>query len=412
MIQKGRSRHILPPFFVLGDVKNPNAAPEMLICFDKGGVVPGSSNFWRVKRMRIYKVFVVAFLLISFNSALFAEDFYLDGPRNEGLLRLEIDNDAFLDKDSNFSNGWSIQYHSVRYASWEESKAPGFVKWVGQHFPTLDDDDSIVRYGQGIGQNMLTPGDLEAEFYREGDLPYAGTLTYTLNWQSFNRQKARSFQASVGVLGEESYAEEFQKFFHNDLGLGDDPKGWDTQRDTEPIVNFAYQHGWRLAHWGEYHNGWAGQFALGPSVHLGNLFTAVELGLALRFGWNIIEGFNTFPAPPGRGFFQAYHLPKPASASPHGIEFVLGASAGAFIYSVVFDGSIITDDDRDVEREDFIYDGFIALNYHYYDVFSIRVSLILSSDYLDEDELPPPLPGRDPTSNDTSYGTFLIDYHF
>jgi hypothetical protein len=351
-------------------------------------------------------------LLIYFNTTVFAEDFYLDSPRNKGTLRFEIDNDSIVDEDSNFSNGWSIQYHSVRYASWEETKAPGFVKWVGKHFPTLDDDDSIVRYGQGIGQNMVTPGDLDAEIPQEGDLPYAGTLTYTLNWQSFNRQTASSFQVSVGVLGEESYADEFQEFFHDDLGLGDVPQGWDTQRDTEPIVNVAYQHVWRLAHMGQYHNGWAGQFVLGPSVLLGNLFTAVELGFALRFGWNMLEGFNTFPAPPGRGFFQAYHLPKPSSASPHGVEFVLGARASGLIYSVLYDGSEITDDERDVEREDFVFSGLIGLNYHYYDRFSIRVSLLLASDLLDEDELPDPLPGREQTGNDNSFGTFLFDFHF
>jgi hypothetical protein len=362
--------------------------------------------------MKTYRILLITFLLVSFNTSLFAEDFYLDSPRNKGTLRFEIDNDAFLDEDSNFSNGWSIQYHSVRYASWEETKAPEFVKWVGKHFPTLGDDDSIVRYGQGIGQNMVTPGDIEAEIPQPGDLPYAGTLTYTLNWQSFNREKARSFQVSVGVLGEESYADEFQKFFHDDLGLGDEPQGWDTQRDSEPIVNVAYQHLWRLAHRGEYHNGWAGQLMLGPSVHLGNLFTAAELGFALRFGWNILEGFNTFPAPPGRGFFQAYHLPKPSSASPHGIEFVLGARATGLAYSVLYDGSEITDDERDVEREDFIYSGAISVNYHYYDRFSIRLSLILTSDILDEDELPPPRPGGEQTSNDNSFGTVLIDYHF
>ena len=362
--------------------------------------------------MHIYKFVLVVFLSLYFSSTLFAEDFYLDSPRNKGLLRFEIDNDAVLHEDSNFTSGWSIQYHSLRYANWEESKAPGFIKWVGNHFPTLHGEDCIVRYGQGVGQNILTPGDLKAETYRKGDLPYAGTLTYSLNWQSFNRRKASSFQISLGVLGEESFAEQFQKFFHNDLGLGEDPKGWKTQRDTEPIVNLAYQHGWRIAHFGDYHNGWAGQVALSPSIHLGNLFTAVELGFELRLGWNIIEGFNTFPAPPGRGFFQAYHLPKPMFASQHGIEFVLGASAGAFIYSVVFDGSIITDDDRDVEREHFIYDGYIALNYHYYDVFSIRMSLMLTSDYLDEDKLPPPLPGREQTRNDASFVSIILDYHF
>jgi hypothetical protein len=349
---------------------------------------------------------------VYFNTTLFAEDFYLDSPRNKGTLRFEIDNDAIWDEDSNFSNGWSLQYHTVRYASWEETEAPGFVKWVGKHFPTLDDDDSIVRYGQGIGQNMITPGDIEAEVPQEGDLRYAGTLTYTLNWQSFNRRTARNFQVSVGVLGEESYADEFQEFFHDDLGLGDEPMGWDTQRDTEPIVNVAYQHVWRLAHMGQYHNGWAGQIALGPSAHLGNLFTAVELAFGLRFGWNILEGFNTVPAPPGRGFFQDYNLPKPSYASPHGFEVILAARASGLIYSVLYDGSIITDDDRDVDREDLLFSGLIGLNYHYYDRLSIRASLILNSDIIDEDELPDPLPGRDGTSNDTSFGTFAIDFHF
>ncbi len=326
--------------------------------------------------------------------------------------RCPINNDAVWDDDSQFTNGWSLQYHTVRYASWEETKAPGFVKWVGKHFPTLHDDDSIVRYGQGIGQNMMTPEDIEAKIPLEGDLPYAGTLTYTLNWQSFNRRAARNFQVSAGVLGQESLAEEFQKLVHDDLGMGREPRGWDTQRKTEPIVNISYQHFWRLAHLGEYNNGWAGQISLGPSAHLGNLFTAVELGFGLRFGWNILEGFNTFPAPPVRGVFQAYYLPKPSFVSPHSVEVILGAQATGFIYSVLYDGSIITDDDRDVDREDFIYSGLIGLNYHYYDWFSIRVSLIYTSDVLVEESLPDPRPGHEKTSVDNSFGTFVIDFHF
>jgi lipid A 3-O-deacylase len=362
--------------------------------------------------MKIYRLFLIGFLLVLFNSTLFAEDFYLDSPRNEGTLRFEIDNDAIFDKDSNFSNGWSLQYHTVRYASWEETKAPGFVKWVGEHFPTLHDDDSIVRNGHGIGHNMITPENIDLEIPQVGDIPYAGTLTYTLNWQSFNRRTARNFQVTAGVLGEEALAEPLQKFVHNDLALGDDPKGWDTQRDTEPIINIAYQYIWRLTHLGEYNNGWAGQIALGPSAHLGNLFTGVDLGLGLRFGWNILEGFNSFPAPPGRGFFQAYFLPKPSFASPHGVEFILGGRVSGVIYSVLYDGSIITDDDRDVERDDYIFSGLIGLNYHYYDFLSIRVSYLLNSDFIDEDSLPAPLPGEDKSSSDASYATLQFDFHF
>jgi lipid A 3-O-deacylase len=129
---------------------------------------------------------VFGILLVSSDKLLYADPFHLDSFYNKGTLRIEMDNDAIWDKDSNFTNGWSFQYHTVRYATWEETRAPAFIKWVGNHFPTLAADDSIVRYGQGIGQNMITPGDLTHPNPPEGDLPYAGTLTYTLNWQSFN----------------------------------------------------------------------------------------------------------------------------------------------------------------------------------------------------------------------------------
>ncbi len=362
--------------------------------------------------MGIYTFFLMAFLLISFDSSLFAGDFNLDSPRNKGTWRFEVNNDAVFDKDSNFSNGWSLQYHTVRYASWEETEAPGFIKWVGKHFPTLHDDDSIVRYGQGIGQNMITPENLSLETPQGGDLPYAGTLTYTLNWQSFNQRTARNFQVTAGILGEETLAEDFQKFVHVDLDRGRTPRGWDTQRKTEPIVNIGYHHLWRLASLGEYDNGWAGNIALGPIAHLGNLLTAVELAFEMRFGWNILEGFNSYPAPPGRGFFQAYYLPKPSLAAAHSVEVVFGARASGLIYSVLYDGSIITGDDRSVEREDFVYAGLIGLNYHYYDWFSIRASLNYTSAILDEEVLPDPLPGYEKTSTENSYGTLAIDFYF
>ena len=125
-----------------------------------------------------------------------------------------------------------------------------------------------------------------------------------------------------------------------------------------------------------------------------------------------MEGFKAFPSSPGRGCFQAYHLLKPVSACHHGIEMVLGANTGALIYSVVYDGSLLTTDERDVEREYLIYDVYIGLNYHYYDVFSIRASLMLTSNFLDEDKLPEPLPGREQTRDDASYFSVVVDFHF
>jgi hypothetical protein len=362
--------------------------------------------------MRTCIFFFVPFLLVNLNNVIFAENFFLDSPSNTGTFRFEIDNDTIWNKDNNFTNGWSLQYHTVRYANWEESKSPGFIKWVGEHFPTLDNEGFIVRNCHGIGQNMITPGDLNAKTPSEGDLPYAGTLTYTLNWQSFNREMARNLQVSLGILGKESLAEQFQKFVHNDIGPGEDPKGWETQRNTEPIFNIGYEHPLRLAYMGNYTNDWAGQFSLIPSVSFGNLFTAAEAGLALRIGWNMLEGFNTYPAPPGRGFFQASHLPKPSIASPHSFELVLGARGCGLGYSVIYDGSMITDDDRNVERNKFILTRGIGIFYHYYSLFSIRLTFQRSTDLLDDDSIPNPEPGEDKTNADVSYGSLIIDLYF
>ena len=365
---------------------------------------------------KLHRCLLVAVLLLTANTAMAAEDFYLDSPYNKGTFRFEIDNDALWNEDSNFSNGWSLQYHTKRYDAWDETKVkPGFmggaIKWVGNHFPTLGDDASIVRYGQGIGQNMVTPGDLGNPNPPPGDLPYAGTFTYTLNWQRFNRKTASNFQISAGVLGEEAGAEWFQKAVHDIIG-STTPEGWDTQRDTEPILNLAYMYSWRLAHYGEYTNGWAGQLALIPTAHLGNLLTAAELGLRFRTGWNMPEGFSAFPAPPGRGLYADQHIPKPSTASPHGVELVLGFRASGIAYSVLYDGSVITDDDREVERENYLLTGLAGLNYHYYKLLSIRLALVYTSDLLKEEFLPEPRPGEDKTGTDNSFGTLMIDFYF
>jgi hypothetical protein len=78
----------------------------------------------------------------------------------------------------------------------------------------------------------------------------------------------------------------------------------------------------------------------------------------------------------------------------------------------VYDGSILTSDDRSVVRNTLIFAGGFGINYHYYKRFSIRLSLLYNSTLLDEESLPEPLPGQDRTSTDNSYGTLVIDFHF
>lgn len=355
---------------------------------------------------------VAAFMMMTCAARSMADDLYLDSPLNQSTLRFEINNDVIWKKDSNFSNGWSLQYHTKRYAGWDDMRAPELLKWVGNHFPTLGDGDSLVRHGHVIGQNMFTPGDLSAEVPQEGDLPYAGTLTYSISWQRFNRRNATTLQLTIGVLGGESLAESFQKTVHTILNADNQPEGWDTQRSSEPILNIGYKYLLSLMRLGTITNGWAGQLTLAPSASLGNLATMLDVDLAYRFGWNMHEGFATFPAPPGRGFFQTADLPKPSFASPHGIEMVVDVRGSGLLYSVVYDGSLITGDDRNVERHSFFLTGLLGLTYHYYRSFSLHLYFQASTDLLKSECLPDPPPEKEATQTDVSYGALMVDFHF
>jgi lipid A 3-O-deacylase len=261
--------------------------------------------------MKSVLTIVVAALLLVVECLAGDEKFFLDSPTNKGAFRLEIDNDIIWNRDSNFTNGWSIQYHTVRYESWEETVAPEFCKWIGKHVPTLGDQDSIVRFGQGIGQIMITPEDITNPDPPVGDLPYAGTLTYTLNWQSFNRQTARNFQITAGLLGEESYAGDVQEFLHSVWGWGEDPARVAHPARYRTDCESGLPTSFPSCPKGTYTNDWAGHIFFGPTAVLGNLMTSIEAGIGFRVGWNMQEGSIRFRQRRVSAFFRQLTSPNP-----------------------------------------------------------------------------------------------------
>lgn len=362
--------------------------------------------------MCIKNIFTIVLLILPVSTATAADTFHLESANNKSLVRFELDNDIIWNDDSNFTNGWSLQYHSKQYSSWDSSDAFALYKWVGNTLPGLNPEGSVVRYGHSIGQNMITPGDISNPHPPENDLPYAGTISYSANWQRFNEDNATIFQVTLGILGEPSLAEQFQKFVHNDLDLSGPPNGWDTQRADEPVFNLGYQYSQKIVAFGSYDNAWAGQFEISPAVSLGNIYTAADLEIGFRFGWNMPKGFAVTAAPPVAGFFHSMEIIKAETASAHSIDFYIGGHGTALLYSVFYDGSLLTSDDRDVARDDFMAAALASITYRYHNKFALRLFLQGTTHLLDEDKLPAPLPGQDSTSADLSFGAISFEYYF
>jgi hypothetical protein len=113
-----------------------------------------------------------------------------------------------------------------------------------------------------------------------------------------------------------------QKFVHNDLGLGDDPRGWDNQLDTEWLgnVNFTWKRKLFAPDEDRYQPGrWASDFSVGGQVGVGNAARFVDAQLEYRLGWGLPMGFTHIPDPAPRGVVldPLYH-PVGAPATPAG----------------------------------------------------------------------------------------------
>jgi len=187
------------------------------------------------------RIVLIILFLVCANAGVASELAAADSASVESeTWRFEFDNDVFFNKDNKISSGLSLQNHSAVTGSWEALQGvPDFVRRWGKAIPTLTEERLICRAGIAMGQVIQTPDDLSRSDLIEDDVPYAGVLTLQATWYAFNDNEFRGLEITAGVAGPPSLAEQTQKTVHKLIG-SPDPKGWDHQLDTEPVINFNY----------------------------------------------------------------------------------------------------------------------------------------------------------------------------
>ena len=293
--------------------------------------------------------------------------------------RLEYDNDVFFNKDNKISSGWSLQKHSAVAQSWGAMKdVPGFVRRWGKIIPTLSEEGLVYRAGIAIGQVIQTPGDLSRSDLIEDDVPYAGVLTLQATWYAFNDDEFRGFEITAGAVGSPSLAEQTQKTVHKLIG-SDDPRGWDNQLSTEPVINFNYmrkQKVWR----GGNPAGLSFDTAIDGNVGLGNLFTQASAALEMRFGHNMPKGFVYVPDPIG---LSMHYMASLKPANPQAVSFygTLVLRGSAFAHNIFLDGNTFRDS-HSVDKEPFVGMAIAGLHYERAN-WGVHFSVMVSSDNVD-----------------------------
>lgn len=328
-----------------------------------------------------------------------------DPPRsNEDrfLLRFEWGNDVLSGTDNGFTAAWGFSYHSRAMESWDEASA--FSQWVGNVIPGLDTtagDDRKIKVSYGFNQTIQTPTDLTESALIPDDVPYAGVLGGYASYYRLNNKDLHAFQLFIGILGPSSYAKEMQKFIHNDLDMGSDPKGWDNQLYNELLINLNYEAKRKIWTWGtQAERSFSTDISLGAGGALGNYCTGLSGQAEWRIGWGLPQGFTSLVSSSGRGVGMNPVIDVPHDKWSFHFSFVPRVSALA--YTVLYDTNTFKDHPHPgVEYENFP----VALNYGIH-VSKKRLSLHWTATYHPFNIV------EIPSETDTSFGTLAIEYLF
>ncbi len=344
---------------------------------------------WLGKSLALFLLFV-----LSGHVALAQEE-----PRDKSVLwHFGFDNDLFTGSDDFFTAGWDIQRHSPAVDSWDKLNLSKPSRWIADFVPGVSGADGRrVRKGFGVSQIIQTPEDLSQTALIEDDVPYAGVLGFANSWMALDQDRLNAFQIYLGMLGPASMAEQVQSFVHTDLGLGEDPMGWDNQLGNELIVNLNYALARKIVGTGVSRKGFGSDLAYTADFGLGNLFTQAQAGLEARLGWGLPKGFVPIPDVAGRGAL----LDPILDGSLPGTRFYFSAVArGSLLaYTVLLNGNTFQDS-HSVDYDHYI--AQILLGAHLeHGAFGIRFTFYFSSN-----------PAQDLGTSDLSWGNLSMDYRF
>ena len=212
---------------------------------------------------RLFKILAVLFLSCLGVSEVSAQSDYRDQE-----VSIRNDNDVYLfgNKDRYYTNGITLNYRF-------EPKMGSFFRRRN----TVDSVKFIVDFE--LSHRTYTPLGLKRSDFASFDRPYAGLAYFGVSLSRFWSPTIRfSYGLEVGVIGEYSGAEFFQKWYHSVLAFPE-PLGWEHQIKNEPVLTSKFEFNKQLV---IFKGGM--DVVSSTNLRLGSAFLDGTQRLDLRFG--------------------------------------------------------------------------------------------------------------------------------
>lgn len=276
---------------------------------------------------------------------------------------IQWDNDLLAGTDEGYTNGARIAYARELSPDGENfNRLQDFLKRLtgaeggrafGQwQFP--EPQIERIQYGIGLTQLMFTPEEPEPLTPPSGERPYAGWLGLEFSLQANAGQSASTATLSVGTTGRHSYAQDNQKWVHENVSDSPVFQGWDSQAPAELTVNLHFDHKRRLDFLQTAPNRAVeidGFYEWGAA--LGNFRTDAYLGALIRVGHNLPPKYTT-PRVQLGSFTDTLFADGGSGENDFSVYGFIGARGYAVLQDISLDGPVFRDWDEAVDAEPWV----------------------------------------------------------
>lgn len=205
---------------------------------------------------------LIGFLLLGYPTKGISQDSTketLEGPL-EHQISFRHDNDLLMGTDRYYTAGLFITYKKRLHE--------GFFK------------SGSEQLSFALGQEMITPFEIETNDFEEMDRPYAGFLGINTGWSHAEKANWVKVSALFGVTGKISGAGSLQKWYHRTIISSDEPT-WTGQIANSFHANlyFEYTYEWQVAP-----NPFSVYFGVHPQLAFGTRDVFVHPELVVHFG--------------------------------------------------------------------------------------------------------------------------------
>ncbi len=251
---------------------------------------------------------------------------------------LYFENDVIADTDEQYTNGLKMTWS--RYGLSELPEDAMLHRWL---YPVVrrlgfDNPEAEKALTFSVGQNIYTPKDTETTELIADDRPYAGITYIELGFHRKLERHMNTFGLCLGIIGPHSYAEQVQNEVHGLIG-SDEAKGWDNQLKDELTLNLIYDYKQKVFASG-INDGFGGDMIINAGGAVGTVKTYANVGLSVRYGWNVPNDCGNFPIQPATCFNaelkqSAYNIHK----NWFGAHLFASVSAQAVLHDIFLDGN-------------------------------------------------------------------------